>query len=94
MSDIKKMNKNALEEYGREIGIELDKRLTKKKLIAQIEEHLSKNQSVIEEAEKVVKSYADTVVLRDKSTGKFYEGKKPEGRTSSGTYGGRQFWEV
>ena len=40
MKDLKKMNKKALEEYGRTVGIELDRRLTKKALVKQVEEYL------------------------------------------------------
>ena len=35
----KSMSKIELEEYGRTIGIELDRRLTKTKLIQQLEDH-------------------------------------------------------
>ena len=35
--DLKVMTKKQLEEYGRGLGIELDRRHTKKKLIAQLE---------------------------------------------------------
>jgi len=38
-SDFDSMSKEELEDYGRTIGIELDRRLSKKKLIKQLEEH-------------------------------------------------------
>ena len=34
------LSKDELEDYGRTIGIELDRRLSKKKLIKQLEEHI------------------------------------------------------
>ena len=34
------LSKDELEDYGRTIGIELDRRLSKKKLINQLEEHI------------------------------------------------------
>ena len=38
--DFTSMSKNELEEYGRELGVELDKRHSKKRLISEIEEVL------------------------------------------------------
>ena len=38
--DFKSMSKDELEDYGRTIGIELDRRHSKKKLINQLEEHI------------------------------------------------------
>ena len=35
------MSKNELEDYGRTVGIELDRRHSKRKLIRELEEHLS-----------------------------------------------------
>ena len=35
------MSKNELEDYGRTVGIELDRRHSKRKLIKELEEHLS-----------------------------------------------------
>ena len=35
--ELQSMTKKQIEEYGRELGIELDRRLTKAKLIAQVE---------------------------------------------------------
>ena len=39
--DFQSMSKNELEDYGRTVGIELDRRHSKRKLIKQLEEHLS-----------------------------------------------------
>ena len=38
--DLSSLSKDELEDYGRTIGIELDRRLSKKKLINQLEEHI------------------------------------------------------
>ena len=38
--DFDLMSKDELEDYGRTIGIELDRRLSKKKLIQQLEDHI------------------------------------------------------
>ena len=48
MSDLKKMNKKALEEYGRTVGIELDRRKTKKALIKDVEEQIAKSSGLID----------------------------------------------
>ena len=34
------MSKDELEDYGRTVGIELDRRLSKKKLVQQLEDHI------------------------------------------------------
>ncbi len=39
-SPLEEMNKNELEAYGRELGVELDRRHSKKRLISEIEEIL------------------------------------------------------
>lgn len=39
-SPLEQMSKNELEEYGRELGVELDRRHSKKRLISEIEEVL------------------------------------------------------
>ena len=39
-SPLEKMTKNELEEYGRELGVELDKRHSKSRLISEIKEVL------------------------------------------------------
>tara|TARA_B100001939_G_scaffold340411_1_gene348467 strand:- start:211 stop:450 length:240 start_codon:yes stop_codon:yes gene_type:complete len=39
-SPLEEMNKKELEEYGRELGVELDRRHSKKRLISEIEEVL------------------------------------------------------
>lgn len=105
MTDIKKMNKKSLEEYGRTLGIELDRRLTKKTLIKQVEEQIAKSDEVIARAseaikiEQAIKKAAaeklpeKTVLLRDKNTGRFFKGKQPPGH-STATYGGQPYWEV
>jgi CDGSH-type Zn-finger protein len=41
MADLNKLSKMKLEELGREYGIELDRRLTKSTLVAQLEEHIN-----------------------------------------------------
>ena len=40
------MSKDELEDYGRTIGIELDRRISKKKLITQLEDHIQYLESV------------------------------------------------
>ena len=40
------MSKDELEDYGRTVGIELDKRLSKKKLVQQLEDHIQYIESV------------------------------------------------
>ena len=75
MSDLKKMNKKALEEYGRDIGIELDRRKTKKDLIKDVEEQLAKSSELINkftdvlEMEEEKQESSNKVLLRDESTG-------------------------
>ena len=44
--DFHSMSKNELEDYGRTVGIELDRRLSKKKLITQLEDHIQYLESV------------------------------------------------
>jgi hypothetical protein len=100
MKDLKKMNKNALEEYGRKCGIELDRRLTKKALIKQLTEHIATGSETIEENEEELSSIPETrgvvsqkVLLRDKNTGHFSKGPQPAG-ASNGRSGGVPYWEV
>ena len=38
--DLKGLSKDELEDYGRTIGIELDRRLSKNKLVKQLEDHI------------------------------------------------------
>ena len=38
--DFESMSKDELEDYGRTIGIELDRRLSKNKLVKQLEDHI------------------------------------------------------
>ena len=40
--NFKKMTKIELEEFGRTVGIELDRRLSQKKLVKQLKEHIEK----------------------------------------------------
>ena len=40
--NFKKMTKIELEEFGRTVGIELDRRLSQKKLVKQLKEHIQK----------------------------------------------------
>tara|TARA_X000000368_G_scaffold372863_1_gene323465 strand:+ start:1262 stop:1603 length:342 start_codon:yes stop_codon:yes gene_type:complete len=40
--NFKKMDKVELEEFGRTVGIELDRRLSQKKLVKQLKEHMQK----------------------------------------------------
>ena len=42
---IKDMNKDELEAYGRTVGIELDRRLSRKKLVRQLEDYLGVSDS-------------------------------------------------
>ena len=39
--DFHSMSKNELEDYGRTVGIELDRRHNKKKLVKELEDHLA-----------------------------------------------------
>ena len=109
MSDLKKMNKKALEEYGRTVGIELDRRKTKKDLIKDVEEQLAKSTEMIntftevlqvanaeEELPKIHENRPhppQKVLLRDKNTGHFSRGPQPAG-ASNGRSGGEPYWEV
>ena len=40
--NFKKMTKIELEEYGRTVGIELDRRMSQKKLVKQLKEHINR----------------------------------------------------
>ena len=107
MEDLLGKSKKALETYGREMGIELDRRKTKDDLITQLEEHIMAKKSkkkaksglgkIAEAVTGGVKEAAEVVgenaLLRDKSTGIFSTGKKPKG-SPSGRKGGIPFWEV
>jgi hypothetical protein len=92
-SALRKLNKRQLEDYGRTVGIELDRRLKKETLLLQLEEH-TKAPGVIKTVTEAVKSaITGEVLLRDANKGFFYKGKKPSG-SRSGTSGGVPFWEV
>jgi hypothetical protein len=109
IEDLLGKSKKALEDYGRDIGIELDRRKTKDHLITQLEEHIMAKKSkkkaksglgkIAEAVAGTVKEVTEVatngekVLLRDKNTGQFYTGKKPKG-TKSGSKGGIPFWEV
>ena len=106
MKDLKKMNKKALEEYGRTVGIELDRRKTKKDLIKDVKEQIEKSENLIGrfadvlENEEALTSIHETrivpsqkVLLRDKNTGHFSKGPKPPG-VSNGRSGGEPYWEI
>tara|TARA_E500000318_G_scaffold101850_1_gene105682 strand:+ start:1357 stop:1575 length:219 start_codon:yes stop_codon:yes gene_type:complete len=67
--DLNQLSKNALEELGRTKGIELDRRLTKKKLISQIADFFitSKKKEVVKEVVKEpVKAEAPATVIPDR----------------------------
>jgi hypothetical protein len=51
----------------------------------------SKSAKVVENVKEKVSS---TVLLRDASTGAFFEGVGPVGKSPSGNRGGVPFWEV
>ena len=108
MEDLLGKSKQALETYGREVGIELDRRKTKDDLITQLEEHIMAKKSkkkaksglgkIAEAVTGAVKESAEIVgekiLVRDKSTGVFSTTtKKPKG-SPSGRKGGIPFWEV
>ena len=44
--DLKSLSKDELEDYGRTIGIELDRRLSKNKLVKQLENHIENSKTV------------------------------------------------
>lgn len=105
-TQLKKLSKIELEQYGRTIGIELDRRLVKKKLVDQLIEHqlegdAVKTPKVVKKAVSKVKEVVENVVgktkghvlLRDASTGAWSSGPKPKG-SQSGTSRGEPFWEI
>jgi hypothetical protein len=95
--ELKKLNKTQLEDYGRTIGIELDRRLKKSTLIKDLEEHMAKKKgkSILKKAVDKVKSVTSkNVLLRDASTGYWHEGPQPKGKSSTGTSRGVPFWDV
>ena len=104
MTELKKMNKKALEDYGRTVGIELDRRKTKKALIKDVEEQIARSSELVnkfadvlneKEAEKIeaFSGSSKKVLLRDKNTGRFSKGAQPSGNPTA-TYGGKPYWEV
>ena len=44
--NLKSLSKDELEDYGRTIGIELDRRLSKNKLVKQLENHIENSNTV------------------------------------------------
>ena len=44
--NLKSLSKDELEDYGRTIGIELDRRLSKNKLVKQLEDHIEYSKTV------------------------------------------------
>jgi len=96
-SELKKLTKVQLEKYGRTVGIELDRRLKKSTLLTQLEEHM-KIPGVIKTVVNRVKAavtgaVTGEVLLRDRNTGKFYQGKRPSG-DKNGRHAGVPYWEV
>ena len=75
MDKLKKMNKKALEEYGRTVGIELDRRLTKKALVKQVEEYLEVEDS---EGPALVSKLADALEVAHANEGNEKEVEKIE----------------
>lgn len=96
-SELKKLNKLQLEDYGRTIGIELDRRHTKKTLIIQLEEHMKIPKVIKTVVNRVTEAITGVVprevLLRDSKTGKFYQGKKPYG-DKNGRHAGVPYWSV
>ena len=68
MTDLNKLSKKKLEELGREHGIELDRRLTKGKLIEQLKEVLSEEPKQPAKKEIKVSSNVISSVPREKIT--------------------------
>ena len=105
MEDLELMSKIELEDYGRTVGIELDRRESKEHLIKQLEENImskkKKSKSALGHLADAVKdtvastseAVSKTVLIRSANTGQFSEGKQPKG-SPSGKYGGVPFWEV
>ena len=95
--ELKKLTKVQLEEYGRTIGIELDRRLKKNTLIKELEEHMAKpkGKSFVKKAvDKVRQVTSKNVLLRDANTGTWSEGPKPEGKRQTGTSQGVPYWSI
>ena len=105
MEDLELMSKIELEDYGRTVGIELDRRESKEHLIKQLEENIMSKKKKAKSAfghlaDAVKDTVASTseavsknVLIRSANTGQFSEGKQPKG-SPSGKYGGVPFWEV
>jgi hypothetical protein len=105
MEDLELMSKIELEDYGRTVGIELDRRESKEHLIKQLEENImskkKKAKSALGHLADAVKdtvastseAVSKNVLIRSANTGQFSEGKQPKG-SPSGKYGGVPFWEV
>jgi len=54
----------------------------------------SKKKTVTDKVKDTVKKVAGKDILRDASTGVFFEGKAPKGVSPSGNMGGKPFYEV
>ena len=92
-----RLSKKQLEDYGRTIGIELDRRLKKETLIKELVEHMAKKKgkSIIKKAKEAVKrATSKNVLLRDANTGTWSEGPKPAGKSQHGTSRGVPYWEI
>jgi hypothetical protein len=84
--DIKKLTKKGLEDLGRKFGLELDRRLKKDKLAAELEEHIkSLSKDELEDigrdqgveldrrksADKLIKEVAKTGIINERIDGPF-----------------------
>ena len=55
---------------------------------------MTKKKTIKEKVTSVVKKSVSKDLLRNASTGAFFEGKAPAGKSSSGSRGGVPYWEV
>ena len=61
MTDLNKLTKKQLEEIGREHGVELDRRLTKKKLVEAIEKLLDEPKTLVDLKAEVVEEESNVI---------------------------------
>lgn len=61
MTDLNKLTKKQLEEIGREHGVELDRRLTKKKLVESIEKLLDEPKTLVDLKAEVVEEESNVI---------------------------------
>ena len=61
MTDLNKLTKKQLEEIGREHGVELDRRLTKKKLVESIEKLLDEPKTLVDLKAEVVEEESNII---------------------------------